>query len=120
VKTDYDTENRTFEIQKPKPNRNTEKTEISVRFGKVRFGFRFMVKKCPPLPTMKEWTMPKLEGEKEGELVRLPYHYKFKKYFKAPRQEWLETIKVMSTEILGNYSKKEDQLMIAAFGTQPK
>jgi hypothetical protein len=29
--------------------------------------------------------MPKLEKEKkEGELVRLPYHYKFKKYFKHP------------------------------------
>jgi hypothetical protein len=37
VKTDYDTENRTFEIQKPKPNRTTEKTEISVRFGTIRF-----------------------------------------------------------------------------------
>jgi hypothetical protein len=72
-------------------------------------------------PTMKEWAMPKLEREKkEGELVHLPYHYKFKKYFKAPCQEWLETIKVMSTEILGNYSKKEDQLMTAAFGTRPK
>jgi hypothetical protein len=59
-------------------------------------------------PTMKEWAMPKLEGEKkEGELVRLPYHYKFKKYFKAPCQEWLETIEVMCTEILGNYSKKK-------------
>jgi hypothetical protein len=70
---------------------------------------------------MKEWTMPKLEGEKkEGELVRLPYHYKFKKYFKKPCQEWLDTIEVMSNEILGNYSKKEDQLMTAAFGTRPK
>jgi hypothetical protein len=70
---------------------------------------------------MKEWAMLKLEREKkEGELVRLPYHYKFKKYFKAPCQEWLETIEVMSTEILGNYSKKEDQLMTAAFGTRPK
>jgi hypothetical protein len=49
VKTDYDTENRASEIQKPKPklNRTTEKTEISVRFG-----FRFMVKKCPPLGSM--------------------------------------------------------------------
>jgi hypothetical protein len=37
VKTDYDTKNRTFEIQKPKPNRTTEKTEILVRFGTVRF-----------------------------------------------------------------------------------
>jgi hypothetical protein len=72
-------------------------------------------------PTMKEWTMPKLKGEKkEGELVRLPYHYKFKKYFKTPCQEWLDTIEVMSNEILGNYSKKEDQLMTATFGTRPK
>jgi hypothetical protein len=58
-------------------------------------------------PTMKEWTMPKLKGEKKkGELVRLPYHYKFKKYFKVPCQEWLDTIEIMSNEILGNYSKK--------------
>jgi hypothetical protein len=72
-------------------------------------------------PTMKEWAMPKLKKEKkEGELVRLPYHYKFKKYFKEPCQKWFETIEVMSTEILGNYSKKEDQLMTAAFGTRPK
>ena len=64
--------------------------------------------------------MPKLKGEKEGEFVRLPYHYKFKKHFKVPCQEWLDTIEVMCNEILGNYSKKEDQLMIAAFGTRPK
>jgi len=72
-------------------------------------------------PSLKEWEMPKLKGEKkEGELVRLPYYFKFKKYFKAPCQEWLDTIEVMCNEILGNYSKKEDQLMIAAFGTRPK
>jgi hypothetical protein len=50
----------------------------------------------------------------------LPYHYKFKKYFKVPCQEWLDTIEVMCNEILGNYSNKEDQLMTAAFGTRPK
>jgi hypothetical protein len=72
-------------------------------------------------PTLKEWEMPKLEGEKKkGELIRLPYHYKFKKHFKVPYQEWLDTIEVMCNEILGNYSKKEDQLMTAAFGTRPK
>ena len=27
---------------------------------------------------------------------------------------------MMCNEILGNYTKKEDQLMIAAFGTRPK
>jgi hypothetical protein len=72
-------------------------------------------------PTLKEWDMPKLEGEKKRkELVRLPYYYKFKKHFKVPCQEWLDTIEVMCNEILGNYSKKEDQLMTAAFGTRPK
>lgn len=65
--------------------------------------------------------MPKLKGEKKKkELVRLPYYYKFKKHFKVPCQEWLHTIEVMCNEILGNYSKKEDQLMTAAFGTRPK
>jgi hypothetical protein len=72
-------------------------------------------------PTLKEWDMPKLKGEKKKrELVRLPYYYKFKKHFKVPCQEWLDTIEVMCNDILGNYSKKEDQLMTAAFGTRPK
>jgi hypothetical protein len=72
-------------------------------------------------PMLKEWGMPKLKGEKKkNELVRLPYHFKFKKHFKVPCHEWLDTIEVMCNEILGNYTKKEDQLMTAAFGTQPK
>jgi hypothetical protein len=72
-------------------------------------------------PMLREWDMPKLEKEKkEGELVRLPYHFKFKKHFKEPYQEWLDTIEVMCNEILGNYTKKEDQLMTAAFGSRPK
>jgi hypothetical protein len=70
--------------------------------------------------TLREWGMSKLKGEKKNELVRLPYHFKFKKHFKEPCQEWLDTIEVMCNEILGNYTKKEDQLMTAAFGTQPK
>jgi hypothetical protein len=64
--------------------------------------------------------MPKLEREKKNELVRLPYHFKFKKHFKEPCQEWLDTIEVMCNKILGNYTRKEDQLMTAAFGARPK
>jgi hypothetical protein len=72
-------------------------------------------------PTLREWEMSKLEGEKKkGELVRLPYHYKFKKHFKKTCQEWLDTIEVMCNDILGNYSKKVVQLMTVAFGTRPK
>jgi hypothetical protein len=59
-------------------------------------------------PTLREWGMPKLEGEKKKkELVRLPYHFKFKKHFKEPYQEWLDTNEVMCNEILGNYTKKK-------------
>jgi hypothetical protein len=50
----------------------------------------------------------------------LPYYYKFKKHFKKPCQEWLDSIEIMCNDILRNYSKKEDQLMTAAFGTRPK
>jgi hypothetical protein len=65
--------------------------------------------------------MPKLKGTKKTlELVRLPYRFKFEKQFKEPCQEWLEMIETMCNEILGNYTKKEDQLMTAAYGTQPK
>jgi hypothetical protein len=72
-------------------------------------------------PTLSEWKMPKLKGTKEkNELVRLPYRFKFEKLFKGPCQEWLEMIETMCNEILGNYTKKEDQLMTAAFGTRPK
>jgi hypothetical protein len=72
-------------------------------------------------PTLREWCMPKLEGEKKkNELVWLPYHFKFKKHFKEPCQEWLDTIEVMCNDILGNYTKKEDQLLTAAFGARPK
>jgi hypothetical protein len=72
-------------------------------------------------PTLREWDMLKLEGKKKkNELVRLPYHFKFKKHFKEPCQEWLDTIEVMCNEILGNYTRKEDQLMTAAFGARLK
>jgi hypothetical protein len=69
-------------------------------------------------PTLSEWSMPKMKGtKKKNELVRLPYRFKFEKQFKEPCQEWLEMIEAMCNKILGNYTKKEDQLMTAAFGT---
>jgi hypothetical protein len=72
-------------------------------------------------PTSSGWGMPKKkDGSKKHELVRLPYRFKFEKEFKKPCQEWLEMNETMCNEILGNYTKKEDQLMTATFGTRPK
>jgi hypothetical protein len=65
--------------------------------------------------------MPKRkEVGKKHELVRLPYHFKFKKQFKKPFKEWLDMTETMCNKILGNYTKKEDQLITTAFGTQLK
>jgi hypothetical protein len=67
------------------------------------------------------WGMPKRKGEgNKLELVRLPYCFKFHKTFSDPCAEWLEVIETMCNEILGNYTKKEDQSMTAAFGTREK
>jgi hypothetical protein len=72
-------------------------------------------------PTSSGWGMPKRkEVGKKHELVRLPYRFKFEKQFKKPCKEWLEMIETMCNEILGNYTKIEDQLMTAAFGTRLK
>jgi hypothetical protein len=72
-------------------------------------------------PTSGGWGMPKKKDEgKKFELVRLPYRFKFQKTFSGPCAEWLEVIETMCNEILGNYTKKEDQLMTAAFGTREK
>jgi hypothetical protein len=62
----------------------------------------------------------KKEAGKKHELVRLAYRFKFEKQFKKPCKEWLDMIETMCNEILGNYTKKEDQLKTAAFGTRPK
>jgi hypothetical protein len=72
-------------------------------------------------PTSGGWVMSKKKEEgKKYELVRLPYQFKFQKRFSKPCTEWLELIETMCNVILGNYTKKEDQLMTAAFGAREK
>jgi hypothetical protein len=72
-------------------------------------------------PTSGGWGMPKRKDEgKKFELVKLPYRFKLQKAFNGPCVEWLEVIKTMCNEILGNYTKKEDQLMTVSLGTREK
>jgi hypothetical protein len=72
-------------------------------------------------PTSVGWGMPKKKDEgKKFELVRLLYRFKFHNTFSGPCAEWLEVIEKMCNEILRNYTKKEDQLMTAVFGTREK
>jgi hypothetical protein len=56
------------------------------------------------------------EGIDKGTLVRLPYQFKDQSILTRLCAEWLESSEIMCNKILGNFTKKEDQLMITAFG----
>jgi hypothetical protein len=49
-------------------------------------------------------------------LVRLKYTFRFGDKFDEPNDDWLKCIEATSDELLGAYSKKEDNALSAAFG----
>jgi hypothetical protein len=52
----------------------------------------------------------------EGGLVRLKYTFRFREKFGEPNDGWLKCIEATSDELLGAYSKAEDNTLSAAFG----
>jgi hypothetical protein len=62
--------------------------------------------------------MPKetITKSSEGGLVRLKYTFRFGDKFDEPSDEWLKCIDATSDELLGAYSKAEDNALSAAFG----
>jgi hypothetical protein len=73
-------------------------------------------------PLLEKWEMPKETITKtgEGELVRLKYNFKYGDKFDELNDDWLKCIKATSDELLGPYSKAEDNALSAAFGSQKK
>jgi hypothetical protein len=51
----------------------------------------------------------------EGGLVRLKYTFKFREKFDEPDDDWLKCIEATSDELLGTYSRAEDDALSAAF-----
>ena len=66
--------------------------------------------------------MPKetITNSSEGDLVRLKYTFRFGDKFDEPNDDWLKCIEATSDELLGVYSKKEDNALSAAFGGRNK
>jgi hypothetical protein len=66
--------------------------------------------------------MPKetITNSSEGGLVRLKYTFRFGDKFDEPNDDWLKCIEATSDELLGAYSKTEDNVLSAAFGGQNK
>jgi hypothetical protein len=69
-------------------------------------------------PLVESWEMPKgtITDSSEGGLVRLKYTFRFGDKFDEPNDDWLKCIEATSNELLGAYSKTEDNALSAAFG----
>jgi hypothetical protein len=68
-------------------------------------------------PLIESWEMPKetITESSEGELVRLKYMFRYGDKFDEPNDDWLKCIEVTSDELLGSYSKAEDNALSTAF-----
>jgi hypothetical protein len=73
-------------------------------------------------PLGSGWEMPKeaVAGSSQGGLIYLKYTFKCKNQFDEPNNDWLDAIEATSDELLGAYSRAEDDVMTAAFGGQGK
>jgi hypothetical protein len=56
----------------------------------------------------------------EGGLVRLKYTFRFRDQFIEPDDDWLKSVEATSDELLGLYSKAEDNALSTAFGGRKK
>jgi hypothetical protein len=73
-------------------------------------------------PLIDSWEMPKetISNPSEGGLVWLKYTFRFGDQFIEPDDDWLKCVENTSDELLGAYSKSEDNALSAAFGSQKK
>jgi hypothetical protein len=73
-------------------------------------------------PLVNDWVMPKETdvGSSQGGLVYLRYTFGYRSQFDEPNDDWLEAIEATSDELLGAYTKAEDEAMIIAFGARGK
>jgi hypothetical protein len=73
-------------------------------------------------PLVESWDMPKETTADSSEcgLVRLKYTFRFREKFDEANDDWLKCIEATSDELLGKYSKAEDNALSAAFGGRRK
>jgi hypothetical protein len=73
-------------------------------------------------PLANEWEMPKeaAAGSSQSALVYLKYTFRYRSQFDEPNDDWLDAIEATSDELLGAYSRAEDEAMTAAFSAHWK
>jgi hypothetical protein len=116
-----------FGLRKPKVEIDEAAEECRKAFGIVCsfIGTRDLVQEHVAYriwPLVVNWEMPKetISNPQEGGLVRLKYTFRFGDQFIEPDDDWLKCVEATSDELLGPYSKAEDNALSAAFGSRKK
>jgi hypothetical protein len=71
---------------------------------------------------MDSWEMPKetATGSSQGGLIRLKYTFRYKDRFDEPNDDWLKCIEATSDELVGAYTRAEDDALFSAFKGRSK
>jgi hypothetical protein len=116
-----------FGLRKPKVEIDETAEECRKAFGIVCsfIGTRDLVQEHIAFrvwPLVEKWEMPEetISKSEEGGLVRLKYTFRYEGKFIEPDDDWLKCIEATSDELLGPYSKAEDNALSAAFGGRKK
>jgi hypothetical protein len=116
-----------FGLRKPKVYIDEAAEECQRAFGVICsfIGTRDLVQEHIAFrvwPLVEQWEMPKetITKSDEGGLVRLKYTFRYEGKFIEPDDDWLKCIEATSDELLGPYSKAEDNALSATFGGRKK
>jgi hypothetical protein len=116
-----------FGLRKPKVEIDEAAKACQNAFGTVCFfiGTRDLLHEHIAFrvwPLVENWEMPKetVTESSEGNLVRLKYTFRYGDKFDEPNDDWLKCIEATSDELLGSYSKAEDNALSTSFGGRGK
>jgi hypothetical protein len=63
---------------------------------------------------MKDWATSSIRSS-QGGLVYLKYTFRYRDQFDEPNDDWLNCVEATSDELLGAYTRAEDDAMTLAF-----
>jgi hypothetical protein len=116
-----------FGLRRPKVEIDDAAEACQKAFGTIYFfiGTRDLIQEHIAFrvwPLVENWEMPKeiVTKSSEGDLVRLKYTFRYGDKFDEPNNDWLKCIEATSDELLGSYSKAEDNALSTAFGGRRK
>jgi hypothetical protein len=116
-----------FGLRRPKVEIDEATEACQKAFGTVCFfiGTRDLIQEHIAFrvwPLVENWEMLKetVTKSSEGELVRLKYTFSYGDKFDEPNDDWLKCIEATSDELLGSYSKAEDNALSTSFGGRGK